>query len=194
MRGKRVWIIAGLMAASFLAGSWLAPPVRVGGEPGRTPGQARAQPGPSPRPAISADEPVARAVAQVSPSVVNIDTVSRVVQDDWFFGPRTLESRGAGSGVVIDPRGYVLTNDHVVAGASQITVTFGNGKKYRGKVIGTDHETDVGLVRILDAPTLPAAKLGDSRNLVPGQWAIAIGNPYGYQQTVTLGVVGHTGR
>lgn len=179
------------MTASFLAGSWLAPRVRIEWEPGRLPDQAAAQPT---RARVTDDEPVARAVEIAGPSVVNIDTVRRVVRDDLLFGPQTYESQGAGSGVVIDPRGYVLTNEHVVANASEITVTFGNGKKYRGRVLGTDRETDVGLVQLIDGKDVPAARLGDSRNLIPGQWAIAIGNPYGYQQTVTVGVVGHTGR
>ncbi len=190
-RNRRFWIYTTLMTASFLAGSWLAPRIRIEWEPGRLPTQAYAQPA---RAAVTADEPVARAVEAVAPSVVNIDTVKRFVQDDWFFGPRTFESSGAGSGVVIDPKGYVITNEHVVEGATEIFVTFGNGKKYRGRVIGVDHETDVGVIQIQNAKNLPVARLGDSRKLIPGQWAIAIGNPYGYQQTVTLGVVGHTGR
>ena len=189
---RRFWWITSLMIGSFLAGSWLAPRVRIEWEPGRLPDQAFAQ---TPRAAVTADEPVARAVEIASPSVVNIDTVKRVVREDWFYCPETLESRGAGSGVVIDPRVFVLTNEHVVSNADEIRVTFGNGKQYRGRVLGTDRETDVGLIRLLDAPAnLPVARLGDSRKLVPGQWAIAIGNPYGYQQTVTVGVVGHTGR
>jgi S1-C subfamily serine protease len=188
----RFWLITGLMAGSFLAGSWIAPRVRIEWEPGRLPNEALAQ---TPRAAVTADEPVAKAVAIASPSVVNIDTVKRVIRDDWFYGPQTLRATGSGSGVVIDARGYIITNDHVVDGADEITVTFGNGTKVRGKVMGTDRETDVGLIRLLDPPkNLAVAHIGDSRNLVPGQWAIAIGNPYGYQQTVTLGVIGHTGR
>src|SRR5205814_1437959 len=119
-RSGRVWLIAGLMGASFLAGSWLAPRVRIEWEPGRLPSQARAE---VPRPKIGDDEPVAKAVSLLAPAVVNIDTVRRVTRDDWFFGPQTYESQGEGSGVVIDPRGYVLTNEHVVGGASEITVT-----------------------------------------------------------------------
>jgi serine protease Do len=191
-RSGRFWLITALMAGSFLAGSWLAPRIRIQWEPGELPHQAMAQPS---RSLINGEEPIARAVEVAGPSVVNIDTVRRVVREDWFFGPRTFESSGAGSGVVIDPRGYVITNDHVVGGASEIKVTFANGKTYRGQVIGTDRETDVGVIKLINAPSaLPAAHLGDSRQLVPGQWAIAIGNPYGYQQTVTVGVVGHNGR
>ncbi|MFN3649879.1 MAG: S1C family serine protease [Armatimonadota bacterium] len=192
-RSGRFWWSTVLMAGGFLLGSWLAPRVRVEWEPGPLPHQALAQT-PAPRAAVTADEPVARAVDLAGPSVVNIDTVRRVVRDDWFLGERTFESSGKGSGVVIDPRGYVLTNEHVVAGASEINVTFGNGKSHRGRVLGIDRETDVALVQILDAKNVPVARLGDSRNLVAGQWAIAIGNPYGYEQTVTVGVVGHTGR
>ncbi len=198
----RFWIITALMTVSFLVGSWLVPRFRVVWDAGPLPDQAYAQ---SNRPlglgngsttlSVGPEEPVARAVAGASPSVVNIDTVKRVVENDSFFGPQEYQESGAGSGVVIDPRGYVLTNDHVVGGATEITVTFGNGRKYQARVLGTDRETDVGLVQLLNPPKdLPVAKLGDSRRLVPGQWAIAIGNPLGFQQTVTLGVVSHTGR
>ena len=187
----RVPLFATALAAAFLAGSWLAPRVRVTLEPGALPDQALAQ---TPNPPISAEEPVARAVQSAGASVVNIDTVRRFIREDFFYGPQTIERTGAGSGVVIDPRGYVLTTEHVVAGASEITVSFGNGKRYKGKVIGADQETDVGVVKLEGAASWPAAKLGNAKTLVPGQWAIAIGNPYGYQHTVTLGVIGHTGR
>jgi serine protease Do len=191
--GKRFWLLTSGFVASFLLGSWLAPRVRITWEPGPLPNEARAQ-APT-RARVTADEPVARAVEVASPSVVNIDTVKRVVRDDWFYGPSTQERRGAGSGVVIDSRGYVLTNEHVVSGADQITVTFGDGRKYPGTVLGIDRETDVAVVRLTRPPAnLPVARLADSRRLVPGQWAIAIGNPYGFQQTVTVGVVGHPGR
>ncbi|MGV3724875.1 MAG: S1C family serine protease, partial [Actinomycetota bacterium] len=191
-RSQRFWLITMLMTVSFLVGSWLVPRFRVEWEPGPLQEQAVAQ---TPRAVVTADEPVAKATAIASPSVVNIDTVKRMVREDWFYGPQTLRTAGSGSGVVIDPRGYVLTNDHVVAGADEITVTFGNGVKSRGRVMGTDRETDVGLIRLIDPPKdLAVAQLGDSRALTPGQWAIAIGNPYGYQQTVTLGAVGNVSR
>jgi serine protease Do len=187
---RRFWIGL-LMATCFVAGGCVLPHVKVSWEPGKPTNLAFAQ---TSRVTVGPDEPVAKAVQAIAPSVVNIDTVKRFVQDDWFFGPRQYQSTGAGSGLVIDAKGYVLTNEHVVSGASDINVTFGNGRKFRAEVIGKDHETDVALVRVLNAPTLPAARLGNSHALIPGQWAIAIGNPYGYQQTVTLGVVGHTGR
>jgi serine protease Do len=190
-RSHRIAILALILGGSFLAGSWLAPRFRIVVEPGPLPDQALAQ---TTRAAVSADEPVAKAVSVVAPSVVNIDTVQRVTRNDFFFGPQHYESQGAGSGVVIDPKGYVLTNEHVAANASQITVTFENGKKYRGHVIGQDHETDVAVVKLDNPAGIPAARLGDSRKLIPGQWAVAIGNPYGYGQTVTVGVVSHTGR
>ena len=193
MSKRFLWVVE-LMVVSFLGGSWLAPRIRVVWEPGELPDQAFAQAKPSPNPPINAEEPVAKAVAIISPSVVNIDTVRRVVTRDWFYGPQVQQSSGAGSGVVIDSKGLVLTNQHVVEGADQIQVTFGNGRRYPGHVVGGDKETDVAVVQIDKAPTLPAARLGDARNLVPGQWAIARGNPYGVQHTVTLGVVGHTGR
>ena len=190
--GRFWWITLG-MTASFLLGGWLAPRIRIEWNPGRLPNEAMAQ-APRVAPIVGADEPVARAVSQVLDTVVNIDTVNRVVQDDWFFGRQEYRTTGAGSGVVIDTRGHVITNQHVVEGAEQIRVVFPNGRRFRGRVVGGDRDTDVALVQILNAGTLPAAQLGDSKRLVPGQWAIAIGNPYGYQHTVTVGVVGHTGR
>jgi serine protease Do len=189
-RSGRFWLVTTLMSASFLAGSWIAPRIRVSIEPGGLASQA-AEPV---RAVVSTDEPVARAAQVAGESVVNIDTRQRVVEQDWFGRPYLNEGFGSGSGVIVDPEGIVITNEHVVANASEIQVTLSNGKPYRGKVLGVDHETDVAVVKVLNAPSLPAAQIGDSRRLVPGQWAIAIGNPLGYQQTVTVGVVGNTGR
>jgi serine protease Do len=194
-RQARVGWITALMAGSFLVGSLVAPRIRIEWEPGKLPSQAFAQPPKAAgSPVIPPEEPIARAVAQISGSVVNIDTQRRVVQEDLFYGPQVYRAQGSGSGVVVDSKGHVITNEHVVQGAETIRVTFGNGRSYSGQVRGVDRETDVALVQIRNASSLPVAKLGDSRQLIPGQWAIAIGSPYGYQQTVTLGVVGHTGR
>src|SRR5262249_30233067 len=143
----------------------------------------------SPALAVGADEPIARAAALVSPAVVNIDTVANVqvgvfgdeLLDQFFGGRRTMRRTGSGSGVIIDPQGHILTNEHVIADAEAISVTLISGHKYRGHVIGKDHATDVALVKVDVKGTLPVAPLGTSARLVPGQWAIAIGNPYGLQ-------------
>lgn len=189
----RTILFAFIAIACFLLGGLLLSPFRVTIETGRQ--AAEAAPAAPGRAVISADEPVARAAAAASPAVVNIDTVRRLRMDDWFFGSQIYEGGGIGSGFIIDRQGTVLTNDHVVAGASSITVTLATGTRLDARVIGTDDETDVGIVRLINPPPdLPISRLGDSRGLVPGQWAIAIGNPYGYQQTVTVGVIGNTGR
>jgi serine protease Do len=204
-----------LVVASFLLGGWVMPRLRVEWHPGGS--QARAATSPAraaheaprradavaPLAADAVDEPIARAVALVSPAVVNIDTISRVSVrvnlfgdpwlDDALGGRRTVRRTGSGSGVIIDRAGYLLTNEHVVHGADEIAITLSSGQKFRGRVIGADAETDVALVKI-DGSGLPAAPIGDSRNLQPGQWAIALGNPYGFQHTVTQGVISNVGR
>jgi S1-C subfamily serine protease len=100
---------------------------------------------------------------------------------------------GQGSGFLIDPRGYILTNNHVVAGSQELIVRFNNGQEYRGRVVGSDPRFDVALVRI-QASGLRPAMLGDSNQIRVGQWAIAIGSPFGLENTMTVGVVSATGR
>jgi S1-C subfamily serine protease len=190
------WLIAG-MAASFLVGGWMLPRLHVEwrDEPAWERGIVQAAPS-----ASGADEPIARAVSAVSPAVVNIDTVKRVTVgffgDPWLddiAGRRTVRRTGSGSGVLIDKSGHILTNEHVVGGADEINVLLADGRRFRGRVIGADRETDVALIQIRGS-NLPVAPIGDSTNLRPGQWAIAIGNPYGFQHTVTQGVISNTGR
>ncbi len=97
---------------------------------------------------------------------------------------------GTGSGVIIDPDGYILTNEHVVRGADEIKVTIADGeKKYDGKVIGRDERTDLAVVKIKSSSKLPYASLGNSSAVRVGDWAIAIGSPFGLSQTVTVGII-----
>ena len=97
---------------------------------------------------------------------------------------------GSGSGVIVDPRGIVLTNHHVVRGATRIEVALSDRTRYNGEVLGTDPQNDLAVVRLLDSPgELPALTLGDSAALRPGALAVAIGNPLGYERSVTVGVV-----
>jgi S1-C subfamily serine protease len=90
--------------------------------------------------------------------------------------------------VIVDPKGYILTNNHVVAGAEKITVRLFDGRELRGTVRGTDPKTDLAVVQV-EAKDLPVAALGDSAKIEVGEWAIAIGSPFGLEKTVTVGVI-----
>jgi S1-C subfamily serine protease len=141
--------------------------------------------------------PIADAAATVLPSVVSIDIAGeREVQNPlgmFGFPSQKQVVRGKGSGIIISDDGYILTNNHVVAEANDIKVTLSNGKKYPAKLIGRDSLTEVAVIKI-DATNLPAARLGNSDDLRVGDWAIAVGNPLGQQNTVTVGVISAIGR
>jgi putative serine protease PepD len=132
----------------------------------------------------SFEKDIVNVVKKTMPAVVNISTVTLV--EDFFFG--VYPQSGIGSGFIIDPKGYILTNYHVVERARKIDVTLSEGKKYTGKIVGYDKRSDLAVIKI-DAENLPYLPLGDSDKLEPGQFAIAIGNPYGLNRTVTLGIV-----
>ncbi len=144
------------------------------------------------------------AVAKVSPSVVTVqtETVDSVPVDffEQFFGGRSGERRsaGLGSGFIIRSDGVIVTNAHVVAGATKVSVMMRDGTTYSAKVLGQDETNDLAVVKI-DASGLPTAPLGDSDHLIIGEWAIAIGNPFGFvlgnsEPSVTTGVISATGR
>ncbi len=131
----------------------------------------------------------------VSPAVVNIG-VKKIASNVRWRGQGYgygYERQGAGSGVIIAPDGYILTNSHVVSGTSKIEVTLAGGDSFPAQLVGQDPDTDLAVVRI-GANGLPTARLGNSDNLRPGQLVIAIGNPLGFQTTVTAGVISATGR
>ena len=107
--------------------------------------------------------------------------------------PNEQIQKGMGSGFVVSSDGLILTNAHVVEGSDKVKVTLKNGQTYEGQVMGTDSLTDVAVIKI-EAESLPAATFADSDNLQPGEWAIAIGNPLGLDNTVTTGIVSATGR
>ena len=136
---------------------------------------------------------VINAAEKVSPSVVNIDVHKgpRVKQASPFRLPEEL--RGNGSGFIFTPDGFILTNSHVVHHADKIMVTLPDGRRFEGDMVGEDPDTDLAVVRINGSNFL-AAPLGDSQKIRVGQLVIAIGNPYGFQCTVTSGVVSALGR
>ncbi len=136
---------------------------------------------------------VVSAAERVSPSVVNLDVRANVrVNRTTGYGPPE-ELRGTGSGFIFTPDGFILTNSHVVHHADKISVTLPDGRRFEGDLVGEDPDTDLAVVRINGADFL-ATPLGDSQRIRVGQLVIAIGNPYGFQCTVTSGVVSALGR
>ena len=150
----------------------------------------------------------ARAVQHAAPAVVNIFTSKTITQrnhpllDDplfrRFFGDREFGSRqrtetSLGSGVIASSDGFVLTNNHVIDGADEIQVLLRDGRKAQARVVGTDPETDLAVLKI-DVGDVPSITIGDSEQLLVGDVVLAIGNPFGVGQTVTLGIVSATGR
>ena len=154
---------------------------------------------------------IADIAEKVGPGVVNIDVVKKVkvsspfngFGNDFFFDfmpefkdhfkDRVVPQKGAGSGFIIDTKGHILTNNHVVKDVDEIKVALKDGRKLNGTVIGTDATLDLAIIKV-DAKNLPALTLGNSDKIRPGEWVIAIGNPYGFANTVTTGIISATGR
>lgn len=132
--------------------------------------------------------PAVVAAQKVGPAVVGI--TNKAVVRDWFTNRSALVEKGTGSGVIIDAKGYIVTNNHVIEGAKEIVVSFADGTTVEGKLVGSDPVTDLAVVKV-DVKNLPVAELGDSDALIVGEPAIAIGNPLGleFQGSVTSGVV-----
>lgn len=121
------------------------------------------------------------------------DPYSEEFFNEFFGQPYEYRQSGMGSGVIIDKEGYVLTNEHVISGASEIEVTLSDGRKFKGEVKGSDPMSDLAVIKI-DAPNLPFAELGDSENIKVGQWVVAVGNPFGFimsnpQPSISVGVI-----
>ena len=158
-----------------------------------------APPGIAAQPAVGSFSAAAR---KASPAVVSINTSKAVVRhprsnDPWFqffFGDQDNQPQaGLGSGVIISPDGYILTNNHVVEGADEIEITLTDSRRARARVIGTDPETDLAILKV-ELDKLPVIVLGDSDALAVGDRVLAIGNPFGVGQTVTGGIVSALGR
>nr|MDA8423559.1 trypsin-like peptidase domain-containing protein [Nitrospiraceae bacterium] len=157
------------------------------------------------------------ALAEISeasrPAVVNISTTTTVTMEEnpfgdmfndpmfrHFFGDqlehgqkRKYKSSALGSGVIVSENGYILTNNHVVKGADEIKVILYDKREFKGKIVGTDSRTDLAVVKI-DAKDLPVLRFGDSNKLKTGDIVMAVGNPFGLNQTITMGIVSAVGR
>lgn len=199
LRKLRVWIAA-LAIACLVAGIGIG--AMLSGQP--TVAQNEAQIARAPE-ALSAS--FAEIARRVEPAVVNIETMTAAPETadkdyadkddqatnnpllDMFRRQARRPSRGVGSGFIVSPKGYILTNEHVIEGATRITVGLQSGEKYRGKIVGIDEETDVAIIKIESPQDLPTVTLGDSNSAEVGDWVLAMGSPFGLDQTVTAGII-----
>src|SRR5215470_7371209 len=200
LRKLRVWIAA-LAAGCLLAGIGIG--AMLSGRPTVAQGEVQIARAPE---ALSAS--FAEIARRVEPAVVNIETLQPSTdielsdkdnedKDDSASNPlldmfrrqQRRPTRGVGSGFIVSPKGYILTNYHVIQDAARITVGLQSGEKYRGTVVGFDPETDVAVVKIESAKDLPTVTLGDSNAAQVGDWVLAMGSPFGLDQTVTAGII-----
>ena len=151
---------------------------------------------------------ISAVVKQTAPAVVKIETVIQTQRNTdpflndpffrQFFGaqslPRTQVQNGLGSGFIVSPDGYIITNNHVISGADKIQVTLASDQKYPATIVGTDQELDLAVLKINSKEKLPTLSFGSSEEIEVGDWVIAIGNPYGLDHTVTVGVISAKGR
>ena len=200
LRKLRVWI-AGLAVVSALAG------IGIGAILAGRPAVAQDQLQSAARAPEALSASFVEIARRVEPAVVNIDTlqVSNEVAEsdnedksdrtqsnplyDMYRRQPPRPTRGVGSGFIIDPKGYIVTNQHVIDGATRITIGLLSGERFRAKVIGTDRETDLALLKIDAGHELPVMKFGDSNSAQVGDWVLAIGSPFGLDQTVTAGII-----
>jgi serine protease Do len=199
LRKLQIWI-AVLAIACLAAGIGIG--AMLSGRP--TVAQNEAQIARAPE-ALSAS--FAEIARRVEPAVVNIETMTAAPEMtekeeadkddqastnpllDMFRRQARRPSRGVGSGFIVSPKGYILTNEHVIEGATRITVGLQSGEKFRGKIVGIDEETDVAVIKIETAEDLPTVTLGDSNSAEVGDWVLAMGSPFGLDQTVTAGII-----
>ncbi len=182
--GGRQWVASAFLLGVILAGIGLA---SSSAAPKESPGLK----------AIQEMENVFIEIAdRVKPAVVNISPVSRVAgkPGESPRGGRPPGESGTGSGVIMDKKGYIVTNNHVVGEAGEVEVRLSDRSRFTGKVIGKDPDTDLAVVKIESDHDLPFVPMGDSSTVKVGQWVIAVGNPFGLDRTVTVGVVSGLGR
>jgi len=199
-----VWVIAALMLSiGAMAGGAFVGSSMI--QAGHAPESAVTAAAPAVREAVNMPATFAPVVKAVLPAVVNISS-TRVIRTsggsdnpfgDLFPGfrmpDRPLRQQGEGSGVIVSPDGYIVTNNHVVDGATELNVSMSDKREMTARVIGTDSQTDIALIKV-DARDLPHVTLGSSAAVEVGDIALAIGNPFGLGQTVTMGIVSATGR
>jgi Do/DeqQ family serine protease len=198
LRKLRIWIAA-LAVACLVAGIGIG--AMLSGRP--TVAQNEVQIGRAPEALSASFVEIAR---RVEPAVVNIETMTAAAEVaekdnedkedvqtnpllDMFRRQARRPTRGVGSGFIVNAKGYILTNEHVIEGATRIIVGLQSGEKYRGKVVGIDEETDVAVIKIDSAQDLPTVTLGDSNAAQVGDWVLAVGSPFGLEQTVTAGII-----
>ena len=199
------WVIAALLLTfgSMAGGAFVGASMI---QAGHAPAAAVAAAAPPVREAATMPATFAPVVKAVLPAVVNISSTKIIrtsaSQDDMFgrlfpgfrLEPDTPQRQeGEGSGVIISPDGYIVTNNHVVDGASQLTVSMSDHREMKARVIGTDAKSDIALIKV-DASDLPHVILGNSAGVEVGDIALAVGNPFGLGQTVTMGIISATGR
>src|SRR6267378_1867805 len=220
---RRFTIVTVVLSAvvAFLVGAIVAGGLTRSSVTAGTPGKnVNARPvshgigGPAPAALVN----FAEIVERLNPAVVNIDATARGRDPrrrgtrvrpgapgppDLFEGPfdfgtprfdRDAPHRGAGSGFIIDADGSILTNNHVIEGADRILVKLSDGRTLRARVLGADPDTDIAVIKVDGQTGLPVAPIGDSSALRMGEWVCAIGNPLGYDHTVTVGVISYLGR
>jgi serine protease Do len=199
-----VWVIAALMLiiGSMAGGAFVGASIM---RAGHAPEAAVAAAAPPVREAATMPGTFAPVVKAVLPAVVNISSTTVIRTsgrgdnpfEDLFPGlrlpDRPLRQQGEGSGVIVSSDGYIVTNNHVVDGATELNVSLADKRELKARVIGKDAKTDIALIKV-DAKDLPHATLGSSANVEVGDIALAIGNPFGLGQTVTMGIISATGR
>jgi serine protease Do len=219
MSRRFTFVTVGLTAVvAFLVGVIIAGGFVTQGDETKATPRREVTPARRPAPAVPGSlVNFADVVERLNPAVVNIDATTRIPDanrrrrarpelpdvPDPFNGlptpnpprsDRDAPRRGAGSGFIIDADGSILTNNHVIEGAERIIVKLSDGRSLRARVIGADPDTDIALIKVDGQKGLPVAPIGDSSTLRMGEWVCAIGNPLGYEHTVTVGVVSYLGR
>src|SRR6059058_1436285 len=167
--------------------------------------------------ALALSQAFAEVASRVEPAVVNINTeeVVKVTQrrrrqgqgqgqgqeqdpfdffHRFFNGPEEFTRRSLGSGVIVDPKGYIITNSHVVEGADKVKVSLQEGQEYTARIIAADALSDIAVIKIDGAMEFPYARIGEAKSMKVGDWVLAIGSPFGLEQTVTAGIISATGR